>query len=466
MVINMKLRYAIKRFFSSNNKLVPLILLAVVAAIVSISYAIFTTTAESHGTLNIQTGNLYTKIVSSDLDTDNEVVVAANETKIVDIKVKNINSVNAKYNLYYTADKQNPNIVIGYLGASEVAPVTTGFVVNTNTMKSIKVLIVNNDTDNITFTFGSSVGLENATLAFPSNKQSLSLVSNTNIVKAYTYNEDSTAANYCINGEEATCTETNCIESNDASSCPMGTIIQYKVNDTEQKYFYVLRDEGTKMVLQQRENTVRNIAWVSQADYVAAGGTAEQYGTNGKNDKGPITMLNALETATASWNHVNVLQYEPGTTSLYQNAFTGCTYDGGENGTYLTSCSANSYTMPERTARARMITVLEASSTGCLVYKNGTQYPAIVGNSINAYNYGSCPDWMHNYLYQSTSYGGSYNDNTTNVAGTYDYGYWTLSASSGSSTNAWLVNHSGSLDNGSGASDTSRGARAVVEISK
>ena len=462
----MKLRYAVKRFFNPSNKLSVLVLIAVFVAVFSVSYALFTTTLESRGSLNIVTGDLHSKIESTDLDNDNEIVVAPDETKLIDIKLKNINSVNAKYNLYYSTDKQNPNIVIGYLDSSEVTPVNTGFVVGANTIKNVKILITNNDTENITFTFGSDVGLENATLTFPNDKESLTLTANTNIVKAYTYNEDSTAANYCINGEEATCAETDCIEDNEANSCSMGTIIEYKVNDTEQKYFYVLRDEGKNMVLQQRENTIRNIAWASQEDYVAAGGTAEQYGANGKNDKGPITILNALEDATSTWNHVNMLEYVLGTTSLYQNAFTGCSYSGGnELSGYQPECSTNTYTMTKRRARARMITVLEASSTGCLVYKDGSHYTDIMGNSIDAYNRGSCPDFMHNYLYNSTSYGGSYNDNTTNVSGIYDYGYLTLSARSVNSTDAWLVSHSGCLGH-SGTSGTDYGARAVVQVSK
>ena len=448
----MKLRYAVKRFFSSNNKLIPLIVLAVIAAVVSISYAIFTTTSESHGALNIKTGTLSPKIESIDLDSENDVVVAPNESKLIEIKVKNINSVNAKYNLYYTVDKQNPNITIGYLDASDVEPVTTGFVINSNDTKIVRVLITNSDTENITFTFGSDVGLENATLTFPNNKQSLSLISNPFIVKAYTYNEDSTAANYCINGEEATCVETNCITNKEANSCPMGTIIQYKVNDTEQKYFYVLRDEGKNMTLQQRENTIRNIAWHA--------------GSN-DNTQGPDTILPQLETATAGWTNVNEISYTPGITTLYQNAFTGCTYDGGENGTYLTSCSANSYTMPERTARARMITALEASSTGCLVYRDGSTYPVPISGQTSSYNYGSCPDWMHNYLYSSSdnNYGGSYSNNTQNENNLYDHGYWTMSSSSAAGSIAWTVNLSGRLYDDYTSSDR-HGARAVIEVSK
>ena len=112
-----------------------------------------------------------------------------------------------------------------------------------------------------------------------------------------------------------------------------------------------------------------------------------------------------------------------------------------------------------------MITVLEASATGCLVYKDGAQYTNIMGNSIDAHNQGSCPDYMHNYLVDSTNYGGSYKDNTKNESGTYDYGYWTLSANSSNTPGAWYVVHRGYLSS-SRVANTNYGARAVVEITK
>ena len=268
-------------------------------------------------------------------------------------------------------------------------------------------------------------------------------------IQAWEYHESGN--NKCISGEEDTCKKTTCYQS--GLTCSMGTIIKYYVNNNVFHYFYVLRDSGTVITMQQRENTIRNIAWHA--------------GSN-DNSKGPDTILTQLESATTTWTNVNILSYEPGVTTLYQNAYTGCTYSGGANGTYLTSCGTNTYTssvLGTRTARARMITVLEASSTGCLVYKDGSQYTNIMGNSINAYNYGSCPDWMHNYLYDSTSYGGSYKDNSKNVTDTYDYGYWTLSAGSDHSANAWIVGRGGNLSNYY-TSDTNYGARAVVEITK
>ena len=268
-------------------------------------------------------------------------------------------------------------------------------------------------------------------------------------IKAWEYHE--TGNSKCINGEEDTCISTTCYKS--GSTCEAGTVIKYYVNDNEFHYFYVLRDNGTTITMQQRENTIRNISWHAGAN---------------SNSSGPDTILPQLEYATSTWTNVNVLEYTPGTTTLYTNANTGCTFSGRANGTYLTSCGTNTYTssvLGTRTARSRMITILEASATGCLVYKDGAQYTNIMGNSINAYNRGSCPDYMHNYLYDSTSYGGSYKDNTRNALGKYDYGYWTLSASSSYSANAWIVSHSGYLDNYN-TSYARFGARAVVEITK
>ena len=301
-----------------------------------------------------------------------------------------------------------------------------------------------------TYISGSNVGYSNSKLTSDNIQDAIdelyTLSKTKTKIKAWEYHE--TGTKRCISGEEDTCISTTCYKS--GSTCETGTVIKYYVNDNLFHYFYVLRDNGTTITMQQRENTIRNIAW---------------HAGENDNSKGPDNILPILEQTTSTWTNVNVLEYTPGSTALYQNANTGCTYSSGASGTYLTSCGTNTYTMSARKARARMITAFEVSSTGCLVYKDGSTYTNIVGNSINAYNEGSCPDYMHNYLYDSTSYGGSYNNNTTNEVGTYDYGYWTMSADSGHYTNAWRVNHGGNLGNNS-TSHTINGARAVVEITK
>ena len=243
---------------------------------------------------------------------------------------------------------------------------------------------------------------------------------NTNIVAAYTYNSSS-----CITGEESTCVPTSCYENKASGSCPAGTIIKYKVNDSEEKYFHVLHDDGETMTLQQRENTVYNTAWYSSSYH---------------NSTGPTTILPALESATAGWTNVNDQTYTMGTTNFNNtNAYTGC--DNNLN------CTTNTYTLGQRTAKARMITMQEAFSLGCTTTQK------------------SCPKFMNNYLYDSTSYGGTVVDDTTANSASHNYGYWTMSANSSSTNYAWCVRFSGIVYFYNTA-DTSYGARAVVVVSK
>ena len=263
-------------------------------------------------------------------------------------------------------------------------------------------------------------------------------------IVAYEYSEQEPK---CINGEEKTCVKTDCYKK--GKTCKQGTVIKYYVKENEYHYFYVLHDDGTKITMQQRENTVRNIPWhVGEND----------------NSKGPDTVLPALEQATSTWVNVNMLEYEPGVTTLYENAYTGCSTTED----YKIKCETNTYTssvLGTRKARARMITALEAVNTGCLVKKDGATDKTIIPPSINEYNQGSCPDWMYNYLYQSKNWGGSYNNDTVNENGVYDYHYWTMSANSGNTTHAWFISRAGHLDIYD-AYVTSDGARAVVEITK
>ncbi len=247
---------------------------------------------------------------------------------------------------------------------------------------------------------------------------------NKELITAYEYHEQE--PNKCINGEEKTCVKTDCYKK--GKTCKQGTVIKYYVNDSEYHYFYVLRDDGTTITMQQRENTIRNIPWYEMS-------TSTQ---------GPITVLLALEQATSTWVNVNVLEYEPGVTTLYENAYTGCTITEDKN----VRCDSNAYILSQRKARARMITVLEAIDTGC---RYGVQR--------------SCPDFMHNYLYQSKNYGGSYNNDTLNENGVYDCFYWTMSAISGQGASVLHVRREGNIEYTYSNTNTI-GARAVVEITK
>ena len=102
-------------------------------------------------------------------------------------------------------------------------------------------------------------------------------VDNPNIVGAYTYNEAT-----CPTGREETCQPTTCVMS---GTCPAGTAISYKVNDTTTQDFHVLKDNGSTFTLIS-SNVVVESAWDS----------------SGINANGPRTATHALENVAKNWN--------------------------------------------------------------------------------------------------------------------------------------------------------------------
>lgn len=244
---------------------------------------------------------------------------------------------------------------------------------------------------------------------------------NDNILAAYKFVSAKSEVDYCVTGEEATCSEIKCYEPKDANSCDPGDIIKYKVNDTTEKYFHVLHDDGATMTLQQRENTVNNINWNS----------------DGVNTTGPITVLSSIENATNGWSNVNSQTYAMGTTVFEGNQYTGCSSHD--------NCSSNVYQLESKVAKARIITMQEAARLGCTDI------------------YGSCPMWMSDYLSNCNSnYCTTADDTNTN-----NIGYWMMSAFLNSTNNvsSWNVSNNASLEYHN-VSDSNYGARAVVVINK
>lgn len=256
-----------------------------------------------------------------------------------------------------------------------------------------------------------------------------------NFISAYTYNSST-----CVTGEEETCVKTECYKNKTAGSCPAGTIIKYKVNDTDIVTFHVMYDEGNTMTMQSQKNTINNTMWINEADYTTENTDDTSCSYYACSDEGPMTVLVALERATNSWTNVNNQTYTMGETVFKTNAYTGCDDD--------LSCTTNFYTLPSRTAKARMITVQEAYHLGCT-------------NTDK-----SCPKWMYNYLALSTSYGGTVNDSSTDPeTGSGSHAYWSMSAYTSTTDWAYLVNTSGCTGKNR-AYITTVGARAVIEINK
>ena len=248
------------------------------------------------------------------------------------------------------------------------------------------------------------------------------IISN-NIVVAYTYNQTNGASNYCVTGNESTCKETKCYELDADNSCAAGTIVDYKVNDTDTVRFHVMYDNGTTLTMQSQKNTVYNVAWYEESS----------------NASGPLTILPVLESKTSNWTNVNTQTYTMGITVFKTNNFTGCSS--------YSSCTENIYTLAKRTANARMITLQETTNLGC-------------ANSVK-----TCPIWMYNYLSDSISYGGTINDTTTENESSVNDGYWTMSATIETANKSWFVRYRGGVTT-QFVTKNSLSARAVVEINK
>lgn len=265
---------------------------------------------------------------------------------------------------------------------------------------------------------------------------------NESIKAAYTYNQVAAVgeAGRCITGDEATCQQNNCIESRTKGSCPVGTIIKYAVNDSEDKVFYVLHDDGRTMTLQQRENTIKS-QWYSEGN---------------DNTKGPITALQNLEQATDGWTNVSNQKYTMGTTNflanspfadkIYSSQYTKCQAAGSGSGfTDVALCTmTDGYTLEERTAKARFITVQETRVTGCGYDQDKA----------------TCPIWMYNYLDNSIGNGGTQNDSSSSTGSN---GYHLMSAFTSSQHNWWMMTNGvlSQAETGWGI-----GVRAVIVIDK
>ncbi len=257
-----------------------------------------------------------------------------------------------------------------------------------------------------------------------------------NFISAYDYQ---IAGFYkCITGEEDTCQRTYCYKKN-YGTCRAGTIIKYKVNDTDIVTFHVISDNGSTLTMQSQKNTLYNREWINANDYANFKNNTS-CGQYVYSDIGPRTILVDLQTFTVGWTNVNVQNFTLGTTTFKNNSYTGCSS--------YNSCATNTYTLDVVT-RARMITLQEAAALGCTE------------------NAKSCPIWMYNYLSNSTANGGTVDDANYGPRGDVNNGYWTMNAysSSADKNQGWNINYLGYVGNGYVWGNGS-GARAVVEVTK
>jgi len=93
----------------------------------------------------------------------------------------------------------------------------------------------------------------------------------------------------------------------EGKKCESGTAFALMVNDEEVYKFYVINDDGKEVTLIMNNNVGSNCVWISENDYLEAGGT--NYTSYGKNDKGPLTVLKTLYSATEDWTNILEREY-------------------------------------------------------------------------------------------------------------------------------------------------------------
>ena len=255
----------------------------------------------------------------------------------------------------------------------------------------------------------------------------------------------------------------------------LGQLLQYdSVNnstcttgETCYKWRVITVDDTTSnstITLQMDHNLVNTSAWVTQTDY----NDDLNWGSYGNTNKGPITALKALETATSSWDDSLKLNYTYDTSSgTYNYGTLSCT-----NGTCIVA--ENTITT---NLKARMITGEEMRA---ITVATGA------GTGTNAYHWTLANDYRYNFSSTQYALGTKYNgpantelswliENTyvyadsgatSNTYGAINYGYWTLSPNASGSSLAWSVGNGGFFGPRGVATGSDWGIRPVITIPK
>lgn len=139
---------------------IVLIAVVIVSAMCS-SFAFFSSVNEEHGRLNIVTGTLNYKLSANDL-INNKVSLQPGEYKALDIKITSLNTIDSKYELYYTSTSNN--VLVEYTSTIDIPSGT----IDALGEKIISIIIRNSSSKNETITFGVVGGFANKVLTINS----------------------------------------------------------------------------------------------------------------------------------------------------------------------------------------------------------------------------------------------------------------------------------------------------------
>ena len=162
-----RIKYQWKKLKKSNYiMLVGIISLFLIVG--GFSYALFTSSTERRGSLNIVTGEIAATIESESLDNNHSMIIKSGESKEIVITLKNENGQDAKFNFWYEVAE---GVNVSYDSTKDEPMGEEGEVIRNNGVKTYRLKIANNTDKDEVITFGSNGGLYNKKLTFPSGKK-------------------------------------------------------------------------------------------------------------------------------------------------------------------------------------------------------------------------------------------------------------------------------------------------------
>lgn len=132
------------------------ILIIVIIVIIMGLYQTFSLLTDSAGISYSNNTKTYQFVIGG--KEENEIVISENDSKYVDVLIKNDKDLTLSYALYYILDSENEDVTIGYLSESTSKP--TGTIVEKETLV-ISLRIINNSNELVKITIGINNGLPN-----------------------------------------------------------------------------------------------------------------------------------------------------------------------------------------------------------------------------------------------------------------------------------------------------------------
>ena len=161
-----------------------LVLITVIVSITYFSYAFLTQTDVHNGKINIVAGTLTYRLKMDNVET-NTVIVPANDTKEVEVKVKSLNSINSKFELYYLTIN---GVDVNYSSAGDLPSGT----LSSDEEDTIYIILTNYTSSNKEVTFGIKESLVSNNVELSTNMNSIIVMPECNVPIGTVYNFDYT----------------------------------------------------------------------------------------------------------------------------------------------------------------------------------------------------------------------------------------------------------------------------------